>query len=554
MDSPFHAELFSVFRMTYVLLGLLAAFLMWRRPRPGAALALVIVANLAAWAVYTWPLGRLYALNDFSDVSFNVGSAACAAATGNPFDHTQTGFAHLEPFWSGLLALLAMGHPERVLPMYAWLSPFGIVFVSLGLYFGLRAADDEDDRWERVLIVLAVMGLSSWSQNQRPPIPPLWSGNFLLKPNHVAAWGLAGIALGLWARRARPWVLGLVLGVMAWVFILDWAFLCAGLVLGAWLRRDRTRADGIALAKALGLSLLIALPYIRHLTRDHNPLAAGGTPEQIWLDHLGQRIRSPEWATLDLGVLLLLGLAGAIVAWRRRSPRDAILLGTMGALWAAWLAYQATAPFGFAPEADEHHYFLRFAVAVVAGLALAAAALEAEARLAWRKGQGAMLAMAVCWPLTFPAYWDPPGMDRYFIYNLEPIPVRAQEYARWVRENTPPEAVFVAGRHAATWIPVLAGRRILIASDARPPADYPARKEAEVALLMSRDPSLIAETARRYGITHIAIDAAMTEEYGEETLKGLGKLPVFAPVYRNAAVRILALRPAAAAERSSSSP
>jgi hypothetical protein len=555
MDSPaFYAEVFSVFRMTYVVFGLLAAFLLWRRPNPIAALALVIAGNVAAWAVYTFPLGRLYALNEFSDVSFNVGSAACAAATGNPFDHTQTGFAHLEPFWSGLLALLALGQPERVLPMYAWLSPFAIAFVSLGLYFGLRGGDDDDDRWERVLIVLAVMGLSSWSQNQRPPIPPLWAGNFLLKPNHVAAWGLAGIALGLLARRVRPWIIGVVLGVMAWVFILDWAFLCAGLVLGTWLRRDATRADGVVLAKTLGLSLLIALPYIRHLTRDHNPFAEGGTPKQIWLDHLGQHIRSPQWATIDLGLLLVLGIAGVFLAWRRRTSRDALLLGTMGALWAAWLAYQATAVFGLTPEADEHHYFLRFGVALLAGVALAAAARRLETLASWRTGQGAALALAACWPLTFPAYWDPPGMDRYFAYNLDPIPLRVHEYTRWVRENTPPGAVFVAGRHAGTWIPILAGRRILIASDARPPANYIDRKEAEVAILMSRDPKTIAETARRYGVTHLAIDEAMTAEYGEETLKGLGKLPVFEPVYWNKLVRILAIKPEAARERSSASP
>jgi hypothetical protein len=543
-----HDDLFTTFRLTYVLFGLLAALALWRRPRPIEALAFIVGANLAAWAVYVAPLGRLYALNEMADVSFNVGSAACAAATGNPWDHTQVRFAHLEPFWSGLLALLSFGHPERVLPLYAWLSPLSIVGVALGLYFGLASPEDDDgDRWERVLIVLAVLGLSSWSQTQRPPIPALWAGNFLLKPNHAMSWGLAGIALGLVARRVRPWISGLVLAVMAWVFILDWAFLAAGLVLGTFLRRDAVRRDWISLAQALGLSLLLTLPYIRHLMRDHDPTAHGGTPDQMWLDVLGQLLRPPEWATLDLGLLFLLGLVGAIFLTHRRTARDAMLLGLLGATWAAWLGYQVGARFGITPEADEHHYFLRIAMALAAGAALAAIGRHVESWRGLGPGRGAVLAFAAAWPLTFPAYWNPPSMDRYFRYNLDPVPVRVQQYAHWIRENTPRDAVFLAGRQSGTWIPVLAGRRILLASDARPPADYEGRKEAERVLLRSGDARLIAETARRYGVTHLAIDEPMTEEYGADALKGIGRVPGYEVVFANKLVRILAIRPVGAA-------
>jgi hypothetical protein len=540
-------DFFAAFRLVYVAVGLLAAAALWRKPRAGAALALVVGANLAACAVYLAPLGRLYALNEMADVSFNVGSAACAAATGNIFDHTQVGFAHLEPFWSGLFALFAPGHPERVLPLYGWLSPLSILVVGLGLYYGLAGDDDEADRWERVLIVLAVFGLASWSQTQRPPIPALWTGNFLLKPNHAVSWGLAGLALGLCARGTRPWRAGIVLGVMAWVFILDWAFLVAGLVLGTWLRRAPMRRDGVFLAKALGLSILITAPYVRHLMRDHNPAGAGGTPQQIWLDVLGQLLRPPEWATIDLGLLLILGLLGAFVCWRRRTSRDAMLLGLFGATWAAWLGYQIGARFGVTPEADEHHYFLRIAIALTAGVALAALARHIEPLGALRAGQGAVLVLALTWPLTFPAYWNPPSMDRYFRYNLDPIPRRVQQYTRWIREHTSPHAVFLTGRQSGTWIPILAGRRILLAADARPPADYEARKEAERTLLLSHDPQLITETARRYGITYIAIDEPMTEEYGAEALKGIGRVPAYEVVYTDRLVRIVAIRASGAA-------
>jgi hypothetical protein len=558
MDSPWYDGFYSSFRLAYLCVGLLAAWLLWRRPRPGAAFGLILGCQLAAWAVYVFPLARLYALNELSDMGFNVGAAACASASGNPFDHTQIGFAHLEPFWSASWALVTLGHPERVIPLYHWFSPFSMVVVALGLYLGLRAGDDEADRWERVLIVLALFGLSSWSQSQRPPIPALWAGNFLLKPNHASAWGLVGLALGLCARRVRPWILGVVLGVLAWVFILDWAFLAAGLVLGTAVRKDVARADFVALAKALGLSLLIALPYIRHLTRDHNPFAAGegGTPEQIWLDPLGQRLRSPEWVTTDIGGLLVLAVAGAIVAWRRRSGRDALLLGTFGAVWAVWLAYQVGAIFSVTPEMDEHYYFLRVAFALLAGVALAAAARHFEAWRGWSVGRGAVVVMAAVWPVTFPAYWNPPSMDRYFAYNLEPIPARVKRYTQWVRENTPRDAVFIAGRGAGTWIPVLAGRRILLARDARPPADYKARADAEAALLFSRDPQKIAEAARRFHVTHIAIDTNLMDEYGEEAFKRMGRLPNYEMVYFDHIVRILKIKPMPAGEaaRSSSAP
>jgi hypothetical protein len=58
-------------------------------------------------------------------------------------------------------------------------------------------------------------------------------------------------------------------------------------------------------------------------------------------------------------------------------------------------------------------------------------------------------------------------------------------------------------------------------------------------MLLSRDPALIRATAQRMGVIHVAIDRLMTDEYGEEALAGLGKLPCYAPLFYNAAVRIL---------------
>ena len=49
------------------------------------------------------------------------------------------------------------------------------------------------------------------------------------------------------------------------------------------------------------------------------------------------------------------------------------------------------------------------------------------------------------------------------------------------------------------------------------------------AVLFGPHPDDPAESpgARYYGVTHVAIDAAMEREYGEETLRGLGQQPAY---------------------------
>jgi hypothetical protein len=343
------------------------------------------------------------------------------------------------------------------------------------------------------------------------------------------------------ARRARPLALGLLLGVLAWVFFLHWAYVAAGL-LAAWLLAPRPERSARPLLVALSVSLLCAAPYVRHLLRDHSPFGAGMTPTQIWRDGLGPQLALPHWATLDLGPLFLLGAFGALALWRRRGRRDRELLGLLAASWALWAAYEAAAPFGISPEPDELHYFLRFTMALAAGAALFAASRALGPMLGLRAGQAPLLAMAVLLPLTFPASWDPPTMDRYFRWCLPPLRPKVVAYGEWVRERTPRDAVFVAGNEASVWIPALAGRRVLLAGGSRPPRDYDARKQAERILLTSKQPELILAAARRFGVDYLAIDPPLLLEYGEEELDGIGRLPVYEHVFQNSAVRILKIR------------
>src|SRR5262245_4991218 len=194
---------YALFRIACVGLALLGVVLLWRRPRPGAALLLVMGLHLAAWAAYMAPLKRVYALDEHLDRAFQVGMAACTAAGASPFEHTQVGFGALEPLWNLIPGALSFGHPERAMAVYHWLPVFALAFAALGLHAGLRGSDSPEDAWERVLIVFGALGLSSLTMSPRAPVPPFWTANFLLKPNHAIGWPLLALPVA-WRARKRP--------------------------------------------------------------------------------------------------------------------------------------------------------------------------------------------------------------------------------------------------------------------------------------------------------------------------------------------------------------
>jgi hypothetical protein len=527
---------YAAFRMLYWILGLAFCLLLWRRPSPGLAVALVLALNLGAWLAYVGPLGRVYGLDVQRDAVFNVGMAACVAAGNSAWDHTQTGLASLEPFWSFVTAALSGFDPARVLRVYPFLTPLSLIAVGCALYWGLRGqGDDVADRWDRALVVFAVLGLSSFSMAAQAPIPPLWAGNFLLKPNHACGFGLAAIALGLRAKGAAWWVLGLVLGLLAWVFILHWAYLVAGLVAALALQDKRERRVA-NLAAAVALSALLAAPLVANLSRDFLP-RAGDSADQVWaMTNLARVLALPNWVTVDLGPLLILGGAGVVVLWRRRATRDRLLLGLFAATLVSWLGLAIGSLFGLGPEPDELHYFLRFAVALCAAAALSTGAQLIARKWSLGDGQGHVIVMAALLGLTFPAYWDPPTMDRYYPWSLPALDKNVVAYGAWVRGHTSPADVFAAGPDAASWIPALAGRRVMLVGDARPPRDYAERKAVERTLLRSHELEEIQQAARKFGVAYLAVDPALGKEYRLNDRRP--KDPDYEEVFSNPAVRI----------------
>ena len=146
-----------------------------------------------------------------------------------------------------------------------------------------------------------------------------------------------------------------------------------------------------------------------------------------------------------------------------------------------------------------------------------------------------MLALALLVPVAFPVYWDPPSIDRYFALSRQPLRPKVVAYAKFIRETTPRDAVFVAGRRGQL-DPRADGRRVVLAEGGRlMPPDKDERKNVERTLLLSDDPGKIRGAALRYGVTHLAIDDALVQEYGVSGFEALAKGPLFRTLYVNSA-------------------
>jgi hypothetical protein len=526
------------FRILYIALAALLVTLMWRRPRAGLLVLGVLLLNILAWCAYTAPLPRLYSLIEERDRISYVGEAAVVAAGNSPWERAQVGEAAVEPLWTLLIASLALFRPEAVVSVFHWLPVLALVSVAVGLYLGLRqtAPEDETERWETAFIVFAVLGLSSVAMTERSPIPPFWAGNFLLKPNHVAALGLVGVVVGMCGSGRRLWHQGMILGLVGWLFIISWGFAAAGLIAGELLQRKAERR----LAKTLGavaLSAVLVSPVVATIAIHYSPTSDTVAVLGIWkVDEMAQRLGYPDLLLGDLGPGLPLAALGIWVLLSRGRRIDRLLLGLIAFAAAIWAFVTASSYVGFAPAPDEVFYHLRFMLAVAMGVALAGAArwLEKTSRLV--RGKGYLAVFACCIPFTFPAYWDPPTMDRYFPYHLTEVPRHVTQYGEWIRSNTRPDAVFAATPAASFWIPALAGRRVLQLGNIRPPVDHASRQEVMNLLMTSQDAAATRAAAARYGVTHLAVDWDATRE-----TSFTDRRDVLRPVFVNAKVRIFEL-------------
>jgi len=541
-----YSLVYDACRMAFLVLPLGACALLWFRPRVRVALLLVVGLHLTAWAAYVAPFTGSYGLAG-TDRLLSLGGPACVAAGHSPWDHIQVGTPSVEPFWDVLVATLAGFDPARVISVYGVLSPF--VLLLLAGAIALCGAPEKplisdgsagsEALWERVLVLAAVLGLTSLSLSNRSPLLTFWPANFLLKPNHAAGWAVLVCVAGLAAGKARSWRLGLMLGLLGWVFIIHWGFAVLALAVAELLRPAGERRWGRLLG-AIGLSLALALPQVLNLMRAYGPFARSDVAGQVWRnERLGAVLADPFWSTSDLGLLLVLGVAGTLALLQRGGRRDRSTVGLILVAAFSSLVLIVAVRFGIAPEPDELHYFLRFALALGAGAALAAGARQLERWRHLSPGRGHVVALAACLAMSFPVYWNPAEMDPYFPHGIRPLEADLVALGGWIRQRTPRDAVFAAGVGTAKAIPAFTGRRVLLLGGTRPPADFELRAHVERTLFRRRNVRRVLAAARRYGVTHVVVDDQVRAAYRIEEPRARG---AYTRVYQNATYTVYAVR------------
>ena len=496
----------------------------------------------AAFLGYYGNLARPYAVGVSSDRSLGVGMAMAVADGGSPFNHVQIEFGNLEPMWTYTVAALSGFSSTRTPLVYDNMTWLVLALTALGFYraWSLPAAGEDPDvaRWRGVLVAASTLGLSSMALAPDGALAPFWQANFVFKPNHAIAFGLVGLVSRFQAARDSWWKLGLVLGLLMWAFILDWAYALPALAISALLG-PRPLDELKKVAAAIALSLTLGAPYLVHLLKDYNPMGKGEMP-QIWRDSMGDRLTNPYWWSLDYGPLLALFLIGLVVAFRRGARGDREERGALGFLLTApivGLSYVIGLRFGFAPEPDEGFYYVRMVLAAGAGYA----AWELAPRFARGSRPRFALAFAAVLAGSLPGHFNPNLEDRYYRHSLYPIPAPALAVSAWLRANTTVRDVCVSAE--GIMLSGLSGRRFLMVRPEQT-ADRRAREEAERDILTSRDEAVVRRAATRYGVTHIVLDDRLREAYGPEAVKGLGNRGWFEPMFANSFARIVALRPA----------
>lgn len=513
-------------RTAYPFLVLLFLALFRRSRRPAWLLLGVLAANLFVWAITNYPLQRLYALGIGWDRVNNLAFAQVVAAGNPPLETWQAGQSHLggggrphHVLWGLVVASLSGWEPGRVLAVYAFLPLLMAWAVALAFYFGLRARESAAwSGWERAFVAGGATLLSTAPLDFTGPYGPAWAMTFLLKPNH--ALGLALFPLVLWAfARARGWrgrlLAAAVLHLLAWAFVLHLVYVAAGLVvfaLASWLGRgEDRRRDALDVLVGLGANVVIAAPVVvplvmerlRRASDEHSVLPASSS-------HLLE-------ATLRAGPVFLLGLWGAVVAYRRGDRVGRVFSSQVAGALLVWLAYGALSALDVVEQPDEINYWARFLLGAAAGVG--AWDLMTRASRFWpalssdpRRLAAAGVVIALPW--TLPYWWDPMRMDRYFKRSIEPLDADLQAAGEFLRASTPRDAVLAGDEPFARWAAALAGRRSLLSTNAIMPRDFDRRREVARTLFLSADGKAVRAAAAPYGVTHLVSSLGMLYRHG----------------------------------------
>lgn len=544
-------------RVAFVILSGLGVVLLTRGGEARRAARVVMAVGIAghtlAWSATMLPLSNVYGANGSQDRENHLGWANVVALGFSPLQTFQVDHLHFEPVWPLITAVVAGFEVDRVIAVFQWMP----LLVGLALLFSIRFA------WGRgmtgpgafvegAFAALGAVLLLATAQDFAGPFRNPWALTFLLKPNHALALVLVPLA-ALALARARDLktrlFAGFVLQLIGWAFVIHMALFVAGLavfVALSWAtRRGDRMKDLIDAGVAVGANLLIVSPYLFMLVVAY-PFLSGDGPR---VSPFSERFLE---GPLRMGVLFLVSALGAWRTYEERGRLGRILAAQWLAAHIIWQAFPLLGLFGQAREQDEAFYWCRFWTGLFAGVGmfkgveyLFSRVKQAGPSSDRQTTTAAALSLALLLPSLLPTWWNPAVMDQYFVAARRPLPDWVAEPTRFIRENTPKDAVFAGDHVYARWIAAYGARRVLLAESLNVPRDGARRREVERALLHSGDEALLKESRDRYSIQYVLITSDPLERYPERTIDSVMALPhlevVFDHTYADGRVAIFKL-------------
>ena len=546
-------------RLAFVALALLGAVMAARcsdGKRTGHIVFCVGMAgHLLAWFATVFPLQNVYGANGSMDRENHLGWANVVALGFSPLRTFQVDHLHFEPVWPLLTAVAAGFDVDRVTVVFQW-AP---LIVGLALLCSVRFAwvrgmkTAGQPETEAAFAALGALLLMAVPGDFSGPFRNPWALTFLLKPNHALGLVLVPLA-ALAISRSSTWksrlFAGFVLQLVGWAFVIHMALFVAGLVVFVALswatRRAERMKDLIDVGTAIGANLLIVSPYLVMLVVAY-PFLEGS--DAYRLSPFSER---PLEGPLRLGALFLVSAFGAWRAYVQESRLGRILASQWLAAHIVWQAFPILGLFGQAREQDEAFYWCRFWTGLFAGVGLFQAARLVVSKVrtdragnhGLRVGASAAVALTLLLPSLLPVWWDPSGMDQYFVAARKPIPDWIAEPTRFIRTNTPIEAVFTGDRIYARWISAYGARRVLLSNSLNRPNDHAHRAEIENAILRTGREPLVVEGRQRYSLQYVLATSSPMEQAPDVTLDQLKTRPHLETVYDHqfASTRVVIFR------------
>lgn len=533
-------------RAAFVVLTFLAAAMLSRRQNDRRAgrvvLGIAIAGHLLAWFATMAPLPNVYGANGSQDRENHLGWANVVAEGFSPLYTFQVNHLHFEPLWPLLTAAASGFDVDRVPIVFQWAPLVVGILLALSIRFvwGHGVEDREGRDSEAAFASLGALLLMAAPGDFTGPFRNPWALTFLLKPNHALGLVLAPLA-ALALARARSWksrlVAGFVLQLVGWAFVIHMALFVAGVVVFvglSWVtKRTDRKKDLIDSSTAVGANLLLVSPYLFMLFTAYPFLQAS---QAIRISPLSER---PFEAPLRMGALLLVSGLGAWRAYQNGGRLGRILASQWLGAQIAWQLFPLLGLIGQAREQDEFFYWCRFWMGLFAGAGVFTLVRDTLGRLragpsqppSERAGAAAAISLVVLLPSLLPVWWDPLVMDQYFVAAQKPLPAWIEGPTRFIRIQTPREAVFAGDRSYARWIAAYGARRVLTASSLNSPNDNPRRAEVAAALLSNGPRARMLEGRDRYSIQYVLATSDSVDRAKDMALDELATRPYLDRVY-----------------------